>query len=76
MAPDEVVDAALAALPQRASSLTPVLNATGIVVHTNLGRAPLAPAAVDAVTENAIATGIRPTSARSSNCTSSLMIAR
>ena len=27
-------------------SLRPVINATGVIVHTNLGRAPLAPAAV------------------------------
>ena len=32
-----------------ASSLRPVLNATGVLVHTNLGRAPLSPAAVEAV---------------------------
>jgi L-seryl-tRNA(Ser) seleniumtransferase len=30
--------------------LTPVINGTGILIHTNLGRSPLAAAAVDAVT--------------------------
>ena len=32
-------------------SLRPVLNASGVVLHTNLGRAPLASAALDAVRE-------------------------
>lgn len=51
--PDEVAYAALAQLPTRASSLTPVLNATGVVVHTNIGRAPLSPSAIDAVVDAA-----------------------
>lgn len=36
-----------------ADSLRPVVNATGVVIHTNLGRAPLAKAAIQAV--NAVA---------------------
>ena len=30
-------------------SLRPVINATGVIVHTNLGRAPLAPAAIERI---------------------------
>ncbi|MUL46224.1 L-seryl-tRNA(Sec) selenium transferase [Mycobacterium sp. CBMA293] len=48
--PGEVATVVVAALAQRAPvSLRPVLNATGVVVHTNLGRAPLSAAAVDAL---------------------------
>ena len=47
--PDEVAAAAVTALPPLAASLTPVLNATGVLLHTNLGRAPLSAAARDAV---------------------------
>src|SRR6201991_4476499 len=47
--PGQVAEHALAALPASAASLRPVINATGVVVHTNLGRAPLSKAALDAV---------------------------
>ena len=36
-------------VPPTAAALTPVINATGVLVHTNLGRAPLSAAARDAV---------------------------
>ncbi len=49
IAPGEVADAAVAGLPARAAGLTPVINATGVLVHTNLGRAPLSAAAADAL---------------------------
>jgi L-seryl-tRNA(Ser) seleniumtransferase len=49
IAPAEVADAAVAGLPALAASLTPVINATGVIVHTNLGRAPLSHAAIQAL---------------------------
>ncbi|HUF27325.1 MAG TPA: L-seryl-tRNA(Sec) selenium transferase [Gemmatimonadaceae bacterium] len=42
-----IIEAELARLEQ--PSLRPVLNATGVVLHTNLGRAPLAAAAIEAI---------------------------
>lgn len=49
---DGIVSEAAASLAAGARrSLRRVINATGIVVHTNLGRSPLADAAVDAVAE-------------------------
>ena len=56
--PEQVADHAVAALPVSASSLRPVINATGVVVHTNLGRAPLSQAAVDAVVTASGATDV------------------
>jgi L-seryl-tRNA(Ser) seleniumtransferase len=47
--PAEVVDEAVAGLPPVAATLTPVINATGVLLHTNLGRAPLSAAARAAV---------------------------
>jgi L-seryl-tRNA(Ser) seleniumtransferase len=49
IAPEDVVTAAAAELAA-APGLRPVINATGVVLHTNLGRAPLSAAAIDAVT--------------------------
>ena len=42
-------DAIARAHAKNRPSLRPVINATGIIVHTNLGRSPLADAAIDAV---------------------------
>ncbi len=47
---DDLVGRARALAAEAARlSLRPVVNATGVIVHTNLGRAPLAPSAVEAV---------------------------
>jgi L-seryl-tRNA(Ser) seleniumtransferase len=45
IAPEEVADVAVAAVPRRPVGLRPVVNATGVLLHTNLGRAPLSAAA-------------------------------
>ena len=49
IAPEDVVAAVLDGLPAGAATLAPVLNATGVLLHTNLGRAPLSAAARDAL---------------------------
>src|SRR3954453_6144809 len=47
LAPDAV--AGVVAATVRPASISSVLNATGVVLHTNLGRAPLAPEALAAI---------------------------
>jgi L-seryl-tRNA(Ser) seleniumtransferase len=56
--PDGVASAALADLPSVATALRRIVNATGVLVHTNLGRAPLSSAAVDALGVAAGATDV------------------
>ena len=56
--PADVVDSVLAALPHTPISMRKVLNATGVVVHTNLGRAPLSAAAIRALEVAAGATDV------------------
>lgn len=46
-------DAAARLSRQFQGSLRPVINATGVIIHTNLGRAPLARAAIDRVAATA-----------------------
>ena len=60
IAPEQVADAAVAELPARATALTPVINATGVLVHTNLGRAPLSAAATATGSPSSPTPGHRP----------------
>ncbi|MGI5228526.1 L-seryl-tRNA(Sec) selenium transferase [Actinoallomurus sp. CA-142502] len=55
---EDVVDAAVAELPATAATLRPVINATGVLLHTNLGRAPLSEAARVALAEAAGCTDV------------------
>lgn len=49
IAPSSVAEDAVAALPPASTSLRAVINATGVIIHTNLGRAPLSAAARSAL---------------------------
>lgn len=47
--PEDVATEIVRSLPAGVSGLRPIINATGVLLHTNLGRAPLSAAAIDAV---------------------------
>jgi L-seryl-tRNA(Ser) seleniumtransferase len=56
--PEHAVDVVLADLPRSTTSLRPVFNATGVLVHTNLGRAPLSRAAAEAMNTASVTTDV------------------
>jgi L-seryl-tRNA(Ser) seleniumtransferase len=56
--PDDVLGAVLSELPPTAAGLRAVVNATGVLVHTNLGRAPLSSTAIEALGVAAGATDV------------------
>jgi L-seryl-tRNA(Ser) seleniumtransferase len=81
LGPGDVVEAAVRLLPDTACSLRPILNATGVVLHTNLGRAPLSAAATQSLAAAAgyvdvefdLTTGVR---ARRGRATLDALLAR
>jgi L-seryl-tRNA(Ser) seleniumtransferase len=58
IAPEDVPDLAAGLLPASATTLWPVINATGVLLHTNLGRAPLSAAARAALQASAGCTDV------------------
>ena len=58
IAPEDVPGQAAGLLPASATTLRPVINATGVLLHTNLGRAPLSAAARAALETSAGCTDV------------------
>lgn len=68
VAPSNVATVAIASLPRVATQMRRVINATGVIVHTNLGRAPLSSAAIDAIVVAAGATDVELDLATGARC--------
>jgi L-seryl-tRNA(Ser) seleniumtransferase len=69
---DEILTVAIGRAAQTVFGLTPVINATGVLLHTNLGRAPLARRAATPTWRSIASAGSAGTGRAGRNCSSLL----